>query len=198
MWEFLGDAGLFVYPLGAFSVLAILLIVERAFALRTGRVVPRSHQKALLEGRLPLLAPRDRSVSAELIRFHERVHPDRKTFTAFARWQVNRLERGLFILDFVVSAAPLVGLLGTVTGLVEVFAEFSRQGGMPEPADFISGISLALTTTILGLAVAIPALVASSYFYRRVDNHASRLGVIAEQLNMRADEEGPREGAASS
>lgn len=182
MIEFLEEAGWFLYPLGAFSLLAGIIIVERLVALRPGAVVPAYQKEALFEGRLPELRDRDRSIAAELVRFHRRVSPDPETFQAFANLQVNRLERGLFVLDFVVSGAPLVGLLGTVTGLVEVFATFSERPGIPDPEQFVAGISLALTTTILGLAIAIPALVASSYFNRRVDNHAARLEVIVERL----------------
>lgn len=182
MLEFLKEAGWFLYPLAGFSLLAGVIIVERLIALRSSAVVPAYQKTALFEGRLPDLKESDGSVAAELVRFHSDTRPDPETFQAFAKLQVNHLERGLFILDFVVSAAPLVGLLGTVTGLVEVFATFSEQPGIPDPEQFVAGISLALTTTILGLAIAIPALVASSYFNRRVDNHAARLEVIVERL----------------
>jgi len=186
MLEFLQEAGWFLYPLAGFSLLAGVIIVERWVALRSGAVVPPYQKQALFEGRLPDLKESDRSIAAELVRFHRETEPDPETFQAFAKLQVNRLERGLFILDFVVSGAPLVGLLGTVTGLVEVFATFSEQPGVPDPEQFVAGISLALTTTILGLAIAIPALVASSYFTRRVDNHAARLEVIVERLSAEA------------
>ena len=186
MIDFLKEAGWFLYPLGAFSLLAGIIIVERLIALRQGAVVPGYQKAALFDGHLPELREKDRSTAAELVRFFRRVSPDPETFQAFARLQVNRLERGLFILDFVVAGAPLVGLLGTVTGLVEVFATFSEQPGIPDPEQFVAGISLALTTTILGLAIAIPALVASAYFNRRVDNHAARLEVVVEHLVAKA------------
>ncbi len=182
MMDFLREAGVFLYPLGAFSILTGVIIVERLIALRDGAVVPGYQKSDLFEGRLPDLRECDGSIAAGLVRFHRETRPDPETFQAFARLQVNRMERGLFILDFVVAGAPLVGLLGTVTGLVEVFATFSEQPGIPDPEAFVSGISLALTTTILGLAIAIPALVASSYFNRRVDIHAAKLEVIVERL----------------
>ncbi|MFP4352632.1 MAG: MotA/TolQ/ExbB proton channel family protein [Puniceicoccaceae bacterium] len=182
MIDFLKEAGWFLYPLAAFSLLAGIIIVERLIALRQGAVVPAYLKAVLFDGRLPDLRERDRSTAAELVRFCRRVSPDPETFQAFAKLQVNRLERGLFILDFVVAGAPLVGLLGTVTGLVEVFATFSAQPGIPDPEQFVAGISLALTTTVLGLGIAIPALAASAYFNRRIDNHAARLEVVVEHL----------------
>ncbi|MEM0965588.1 MAG: MotA/TolQ/ExbB proton channel family protein [Verrucomicrobiota bacterium] len=182
MLSFLQEAGYFLYPLGAFSILAGVIIVERLIVLREAAVVPSYQKASLFEGKLPELRENDRSIAAELVRFYLKHSPTPETFQAFAKLQVTRLERGLFILDFVVSAAPLVGLLGTVTGLVEVFATFSEQPGIPNPEQFVAGISLALTTTILGLAIAIPALVASAYFNRRVDTHAARLEVVVEHL----------------
>jgi len=192
MIAFLQEAGFFLYPLAAFSLLAGVIIVERLIALRDGAVVPAYQKESLFEGKLPELRENDKSTAAELVRFFSRLSPDPETFQAFAKLQVNRLERGLFILDFVVSGAPLVGLLGTVTGLVEVFATFADQPGVPDPEQFVAGISLALTTTILGLAIAIPAMVASSYFNRRVDNHAARLEVVVEHLISRRKKEGER------
>jgi len=182
MQQLLENTGLFIYPLGLFSVMALVITIERLYALRGAAIVPRYQKNALFDGRLPELKSGDHSISAELVRFYQKHNPDGDAFRSFARLQVNRLERGLFLLDVVISGAPLVGLLGTVTGLVEVFATFSQQSGLPDPEQFVSGISLALTTTILGLAIAIPALVAGAYFNRRVDKQAARLEVVVEQL----------------
>ncbi len=92
------------------------------------------------------------------------------------------MERGLFLLEVVIGAAPLLGLLGTVTGLTQVFGGFSAETGLPEPEAFIKGIALALNTTILGLAIAIPALAAHSYLLRRVESLAARISVGVECL----------------
>jgi biopolymer transport protein ExbB len=92
------------------------------------------------------------------------------------------MERGLFILEIVVSAAPLIGLLGTVTGLVTVFGQISPETGLPDPAAFVEGVSMALTTTILGLAIAIPALAFNSFLNRRVDTFEAQLEVGVERL----------------
>ena len=89
------------------------------------------------------------------------------------------MESGLFILEIVVGIAPLLGLLGAVTGLVKVFGNIGS--GAMSTADLkgiASGIGEALSTTIVGLAIAIPALVAFSYFSRRVE----RLAVEMESL----------------
>lgn len=182
MSEFLQDAGVFLYPLALFSLAGIFIIIERLIALRESAVMSRPLREGILAGGMPQPAENDHSVAAELIRFHRKHRPDRQTFTAFAGLQINRLERGMFLLEVVISGAPLVGLLGTVSGLVEVFSRFAEGGAMPQPGEFVEGISLALTTTILGLAIAIPCLVASGFLYRRVDNHAARLNVAVQRL----------------
>ena len=92
------------------------------------------------------------------------------------------MERGLFLLDIVVTAAPLIGLLGTVTGLIQVFANVSPDTGMPDPDIFVRGIALALTTTMLGLSIAIPALVGNSYLNRRIDFLEAQINVGVERL----------------
>lgn len=104
---------------------------------------------------------------------------------AYARLEVNRMERGLVFLEIVVGAAPLLGLLGTVTGLVTVFGNVSLDTGLPEPALFTKGIAMAMTTTVLGLSVAIPCLIANSYFQRRVETFAVRIESLLEQLGLK-------------
>ena len=85
-------------------------------------------------------------------------------------------------LDIVVAVAPLLGLLGTVTGLVWVFTGFDGAGVATDNGDFGQGISLALSTTIIGLSVAIPALVAGTRLDRRVDVLAARIDAGVERL----------------
>lgn len=175
------DAGVFVYPLILCSVLAVVVVVERLFALRGGAVVPESLWQSLLAGKAPSVADGDHSVLAELVRARSEGMDD-GSLRALNAWQVNRLERGLFLLDLVVGAAPLLGLLGTVTGLVRVFAGFDLTDGLPQTEAFVQGIALALSTTVLGLAIALPSLVASSWLYRRVDALAARLDLAVQQL----------------
>jgi biopolymer transport protein ExbB len=122
------------------------------------------------------------SVAGRIIAFHKERNPDAEGLNAFARLEVSRMERGIFLLEVVIGVAPLLGLLGTVTGLTQVFSGFSADTGLPEPAAFIRGIALALNTTILGLAIAIPALVAHAYLLRRVESLAARIGMAVQAL----------------
>ena len=180
MINLIDGAGIFIWPLGLCSFLAVFIIVERLIALRAKRVIPRELLDTFMEGENP--PAEDDSVAGRILRFYQRENPDSEQLKAFARLEITRMERGMFILEIVISGAPLIGLLGTVTGLIKVFANIAPDTGMPDPASFIEGIALALTTTMLGLSIAIPALVGNGFLIRRVETLAASLDVGVEHL----------------
>lgn len=180
MINLIEGAGIFIWPLGLCSFLAVFIIVERLIALLPSRIMPKKLVDQLIAGEIPDRV--DESAGGRILQYFLRHKPDAEQLKAFARLEVSRMERGLFILEIVVAAAPLIGLLGTVTGLVKVFANISIDTGMPDPGTFIEGIALALTTTMLGLSIAIPALVGNHYLIRRIDILAARLDVGVERL----------------
>ena len=175
-------AGIFIYPLGLCSFVAVYMIIERLIALRTMRVIPVGLKNRLLVGKLEQLELNDSSVAGRIMLFFKENQPDADALKAYARYEVTRLSRGLFILEVIVAAAPLLGLLGTVVGLTQVFSHISFDTGMPDPSVFVQGIALALTTTVLGLIIAIPALVGNSYIGRRIEMLAAQLEVLLERL----------------
>lgn len=175
--DLLTNSGVFLYPLAACSLLAVFITVERFLALRESRIMPRSVVAAFIAGDLDQIEADTRSVVGRIVAFCRSSRSDAEALRAFGRLEVSRMERGLFLLEVVVGAAPLLGLLGTVTGLTRVFGGFSVETGLPEPEAFIEGIALALNTTILGLAIAIPALAAHAYLTRRVDALAAKISV---------------------
>lgn len=190
MEDLLRDSGLFVYPLGLLSLVGVAVVFERLWALRPSRIAPDRLFRRILDGELPEPSGEDRSMLAEILRFRRDQGPSSETLRAYGRFQTSRLERGLFLIDVVVAGAPLLGLLGTVTGLVRVFSGFSPADGLPDATIFVEGIGMALTTTILGLGAAIPALVCGAYLNRRVDMLGSRIEVAVEKLaeeTLRAD-----------
>lgn len=187
--DLIESAGFFIYPLLLCSFVALLITLERCMALRPSRVIPRAMLDAFIRGDASALKSSSSSVSGRIIDFFRERKPDVEALKAFARLEVSRMERGLFLLEVVVGAAPLIGLLGTVTGLTQVFNGFSIESGLPEPALFVRGIALALNTTILGLAIAIPSLVAHAYLMRRVESLAARISVGVECLSKQSDGE---------
>lgn len=180
MFDLWSSLGFFIWPLGLFSIVAVFIITERLIALRPGCVIPQSLVDALVRGE----ADREKSdtVGGRIVDFTLEHKPDAEGVKAFAQLEVTRMERGLFLLDIVVAGAPLLGLLGTVWGLVEVFGGVSPETGIPEPGLFVQGIARALSTTMLGLIIAIVALIGNSYLNRRVDMLASRLNLCVERL----------------
>lgn len=180
--DLLNNAGIFLYPLAACSFIAVFITIERLIALRNSRVIPKHMVDAFVEGDFDEVKSSMHSVTGRIVTFYRERQPEPDALNAFARLEVSRMERGLFLLEVVIGAAPLLGLLGTVTGLTQVFGGFSADTGLPDPAAFIKGIALALNTTILGLAIAIPSLAAHSYLIRRVESLAARISVGVECL----------------
>ncbi|RME69989.1 MAG: MotA/TolQ/ExbB proton channel family protein [Verrucomicrobia bacterium] len=181
MVDFLKSAGIFVYPLGLCSVVGIFIIFERLFALRRSAVLPDDLVDAIVAGR-PVSGGMS-SVLARVIAFAEAHRHDGEAVKSFARLEVNRMERGLVFLEIIIGAAPLLGLLGTVVGLVQVFDKFATEAGVPNQAAFSQGIALALSTTVLGLIIAIPCLVGNSYLQRRIETYAVQLESLIERFD---------------
>jgi len=181
MYELIEDAGIFAWPLGLCSVLAIFIIIERLISLRNSRVLPNPIQARFLAGEIPEEG-NTHSVAGRILLFFEDVSNDAEQLKAYARLQISRMERGLFILEVVISVAPLIGLLGTVTGLIQVFSQITPETGLPDTQAFIEGVALALTTTMLGLSIAIPTLAFHSYLGRRIESYAAQLEVGVERL----------------
>ncbi len=171
----LDAAGGFIWPLGACSCAAAFVTVERALALRDGRTLGEAVLSAARDGRLPAAdpaTPAGRLVAA----WKGGATPE--GLRALAAAEVVRLQRGLFFLDSAVALAPLLGLLGTVVGLAGLFS----GGGLPGPERLTEGFGLALSTTMIGLGIAIPAQLAANWLARRVEIVAARLGLLAEAL----------------
>jgi biopolymer transport protein ExbB len=180
----LKGAGHLIWPLLACSVAMVFIIFERAYALRRGAVMPLDLVDAVVSGR-PLSGGKH-TVLARIVDFAELHKNDEDAVKAFARLQINRMERGVPYLDVIYAAAPLIGLTGTVTGLLRVFNAISPETGLPDPVAFTSGVALALSATVIGLAIAIPALVGSGYLQRKIENYAAQLDVLLERILQRS------------
>jgi biopolymer transport protein ExbB len=186
MIEILKCAGWFAYPLAICSVIGAFIIFERLYALRRAAILPRPLVSDIVAGQ-PVEGG-ERSALDRIIAFARAHRHDEGAVKAFARLEINRMERGMVFLEIIIGAAPLLGLLGTVTGLVRVFGAISPETGLPDPAGFTQGIALALTTTVLGLAIAIPCLVGNGYLQRRIETYAVQLDALLERIEARAGE----------
>jgi len=176
-------AGLLIYPLGLCSAAAVYIICERAFALRNAVVMPQDLVDAVIHER-PLMGGQH-TVLSRIVEFAEEHKGDEGAVKAFARLELNRMERGIPYLDVIYAAAPLIGLTGTVTGLLQVFSQIAPDTGLPDPVAFTSGVALALSATVIGLCIAIPSLVGSGWLQRKIENYAAQLDVLLERIVQR-------------
>ena len=197
MFSIIQAAGWPIWPLIVCSIVGLALVIERAIALRRARVAPDKlldEVVALTRTSLPapdviaklannsalgqVLAAGVRSVVAE-----PRVTEPalRLVFENAGRVTIHRLERYLNTLGTIASAAPLLGLFGTVVGMIEIFGSQSPTGGS-NPAQLAHGISVALYNTAFGLIIAIPALMFYRYFRGRVDEFTVDMEQAAERL----------------
>jgi biopolymer transport protein ExbB len=179
--SFFVKGGTFMWPLLVCSIVAVTTIILRTIALREKNVIPlvvESELERLVPGgspeRLGRVVHHDPSSLARIVRValaHMR-WPRGDNVEAVqtrARYEMVRLERGLVVLEVITGIAPLIGLIGTVSGLIHVFASLGLSAGAADAKRIALGISEALTCTIFGLGIAVPALVAFVYFSKRME-----------------------------
>ena len=181
MQTLIEGAGIFLWPLGFCSLAALFLLLERAWVLRPGSVVPEALLTAVRAGRAANLDPELAITPAGRLVRRWVEGAAGEALKAHARAEIVRLQRGLHWLDSIVAAAPLLGLLGTVAGLATLFP----AQGLPDAATLTRGVGLALSTTMIGLCIAIPSLVGSGYLQRKIENYAAQLDVLLERILQR-------------
>ena len=180
MFDVFKGAGLLIYPLGLCSILAVFIICERLYALRKAAILPDDLVDAVMHGKA--YAGGKHSVLARVLDYASQHRDDPEAVKAFARLELNRMERGIPYLDVIYAAAPLIGLTGTVLALLRVFGAISPETGLPDPVAFTKGVALALSATVIGLSIAIPSLVGAGFLQRKVENYAARIDVLLERV----------------
>ncbi|MCD8284545.1 MAG: MotA/TolQ/ExbB proton channel family protein [Opitutae bacterium] len=149
-------------------------------ALRGSRILPDKLVVLILENDFSGAAKAfPDTVAGRVINFALTENPDKEALLAYARVECTKMERGLFLLDTVIAVAPLIGLFGTVYGLFSLFPE---TGGLPDQETLTRGVGLALTTTMLGLFIAMPSLFANNLILRRIDVLAAKISLVVESL----------------
>lgn len=206
LFAFLKQGGVLMIPILAFSVVALGVFIERLWALRSGQVVPRDFlalvQKKVREdkaGEALTLCEGNRSalsaVIASGLRYAGRGREViKEAFEEVGRIEVTHLGRFVEVLGTIAAVTPLLGLLGTVVGMIEVFrtvvAEVGEAAGPVNPASLASGIWAALMTTAAGLSVAIPAFLGYKFLLSRVDKLAIEMEeVCLGLLDLLTDEQ---------
>jgi biopolymer transport protein ExbB len=183
----------FIILLVATSIVGITFIIERGLALRWGKVIPPEVEAAVEACRtrndfamVRGICERNPSpLSRLLVAAHE--HRDwakeenTDSLETRARHEVVQLERGLVVLEIVVGIAPLLGLVGTIYGLIILFGTLG-QTGLGDNTRLASGIALALNATLLGLLTAIPSLIAWSYYSKKVETLAVEMETLCGEF----------------
>jgi biopolymer transport protein ExbB len=173
--------GIAMWPLLVCSIAGLAIILERVWALQRRRIIPFMLAEAIEKQpatpeqteMIHALSEVDDSVLGTLVNavFAHASLPKAENveaMQALARQIVGRMERGLTTLSLIAELGPLLGLLGTVIGMVRLFEDVAMKG-LGDPAQISHGIYEALTATMTGLGIAIPALIAYMYLRRRIE-----------------------------
>jgi biopolymer transport protein ExbB len=181
IYVFLTKGGIMMVPLVASSIVALAIIIERALQLKRKKVLDPHVVKMMDSIREPkdidaaqVICDQSNSVFTSIIKFgldnRDLPHEELKELLEDqGRQEARILERGLGALETVAAAAPLMGLLGTVIGMIKVFNVIS-QVGVGQASALSGGISEALITTVVGLSIGIPTLISYNYFINKAEN----------------------------
>lgn len=182
--------------LGLTSIVGLTFVVERGIALQWRKVVPSEIESAVesCQSRQEIkmlrgVCEKNPSPLGRLL-LHAMDHLDWPqtevvdVLQTRARHEVLRLERGLVVLEVIVGIAPLLGLVGTIAGMMTLFGDIG-QTGLNEAGKLAAGIALILKATLWGLLIAIPALIAWSYFTKKVETLALEMEALCDQFIRR-------------
>lgn len=196
MWQFLIAGGPFMFFLVATSIVSVAFMIERGLALRRSKVVPKNLEDAIERcetkedlQKLQVLCQQENSClgrvtlgAIEHLSWPKADNVD--VVETRARNEIVALERGLVVLEVIVGIAPLLGLVGTIHGLITLFGDIGRSG-LADHAVVARGIAIALNTTLMGLLIAIPTLIAWSYYTNKVESMAVEMETLMDDFLRR-------------
>lgn len=205
MWELLEKGGIVMVPIGFCSIVALAIIMERLWALRRSQIIPtatlrklnallgsgglRSEDekvKGIALGQAQQCCEESQSALGNIIwavMSHSGLRRSiiKEAVEEAGRQEVNHMERYLPLLGTIASISPLLGLLGTVLGMMKIFTAIS-QGGIGNPTALAGGIYEALITTVAGLVVAIPTLAMHRFLESKITHYVVELERQAIQV----------------
>jgi biopolymer transport protein ExbB len=210
IYEFFHRGGFFMIPLLACSIIAVSVAILCGLGLRRHLVVPEE-----LEKEIERLAPNDtpdaivrlsryvrndpstlgRIAQVSLSNLHQPKDENQNAVQTVARHEVGQLENGLHVLEIIIGIAPLLGLLGAVSGLVQVFGAFGVSANQSDPHTIAKGISEALSTTVVGIGIAIPTLIAHGLLTKKVEKLASDMELLISGLLTKCYNQKGRRGS---
>ena len=193
--SFIDKGGVFIYFIILCSVAAMSVMFYQAMLLVRQKVIPEnlvnSMSAYVSEGNEESTQSLNNSRKSNpsvlqklcdvVLERHDRKDVEiQEAVQVSAREEIHKLQVGIPFLEVIIAIAPLLGLLGTATGLFTVFEGVGN--GEENTEDMAQGISEALITTVSGLAVAVPAVIAHGYFNRKIESYAARLEVVMDKF----------------
>lgn len=182
LWSLFLKGGIIIFPIFFCGVLTIGIIIERLISLKNAEIdnekfineIEGLLRRRKIKEALQLCDKNDkpvpRIIKAGLLKIDRSREEVKEAIDDAANYEIPNLEKYLGILATIATISPLLGLLGTVTGLIKAFMVIEAKGGLVNPGELARGIWEALLTTVVGLIVAIPAYLAYNYFVSRVNN----------------------------
>ena len=194
VYSYFIQGGIFMWPILLFSLLALAVIIERFIVFQKAKINVNEFltkvRKALLVNRNVKEAikvceqyrgPVASVIKAGLLRYGRDRQDIEKTIENAALYELDRLERRLSILATTANVEPMLGFLGTVSGMIKSFGTLATQG-LSNPGAVAAGISEALITTAAGLIIAIPAQIAFNYFTTKVTRYVRDIETASNML----------------
>jgi len=192
VWEIIQAAGWPIWPLILTSIIGVAIILERFWSLRKSQIIPDGliveiktmiKQNNLDDIKVNILknsSPLGDLLAVAIAKRKDSVEVIKSTLDERAGIIVHNLERYLGVLVTIATVAPLLGLFGTIIGMVELFSSFTSSGH--DVAVFARGISIALYNTAGGIVVAVPAMIAYRFFRSKIDNYLNEMEHYAIQI----------------
>lgn len=178
------------------STVGVAFVIERGWALRWRKVLPPEIEGAVQScqgrGDVPMLrrvcqqhnSPMGRLLTLAIDHLDWPKAESVDALQTRARHELARLERGLVVLEIIIGIAPLLGLVGTILGMISVFGDVGKAG-LNDAAKLAQGISLILRATLFGLLIAIPALIFWSYYTKKVETFAVEMETLCDEFIRR-------------
>jgi biopolymer transport protein ExbB len=192
VWEIIQAAGWPIWPLILTSIIGVAIILERFWSLRKSQIIPEGliveiktmiKQNNLDNNKVNILknsSPLGDLLAVAIAKRKDSVEVIKSALDERAGIIVHNLERYLGVLVTIATVAPLLGLFGTIIGMVELFSSFTSSGH--DVAVFARGISIALYNTAGGIVVAVPAMIAYRFFRSKIDNYLNEMEHYAIQI----------------
>src|SRR5437870_1284238 len=194
VFGFFSRGALFMWPLLICSIVSVTIMILRGFALRRKIVMP-----LVIESEIERMTPGESPERLSRLVYHDPSSLARITRVALqhlrgprsenvevvqtrARHEMVRVESGLIILEIIVGIAPLLGLIGAVSGLVHVFSNLGLSSGTSDTRQIALGIAEALNATVFGLSIAVPTLIGFTYFSKKVEVMSVEMETLVVEL----------------